>query len=152
GDLSSAAFLIVAALIAPKSKVLIKNICINPLRTGLLITLKEMGAKISFKKEREVCGERVADIEVTSSMLKGVSVPAERAPSMIDEYPILAVAAAFAKGETVMHGLSELRVKESDRLNAIVDMLTACGATAQAMGDNLSVTGGAVKGGAKIHT
>lgn len=152
GDPSSAAFLTVAALICPQSKILIKNVCVNPLRTGLFITLKEMGAKIEFKNERALSGEHVADISVTAGKLKAATVPAARAPSMIDEYPILAVAAAFAEGESVMHGLSELRVKESDRLNAIVEMLTACGVNARAEGDSLYVTGGAPNGGATINT
>jgi 3-phosphoshikimate 1-carboxyvinyltransferase len=151
-DPSSAAFPIVAALICPGSELLLKNICVNPLRTGLFITLKEMGANIVYKNERIVAGEKVADIAVAYGTLKGVGVPAQRAPSMIDEYPILAVAAAFAKGETVMHGLSELRVKESDRLNAIVESLAACGVETRAEGDTLHVTGGKAKGGATIRT
>ena len=152
GDPSSAAFLIVAALICKNSAVTIRNVCVNPLRTGLLVTLKEMGARIEFQNERTEAGERIADIRVESSNLKGVTVPAERAPSMIDEYPILAVAAAFARGETVMRGLSELRVKESDRLAAIVGALAACGVAARAEGDDLRVTGGEVKGGATVTT
>jgi 3-phosphoshikimate 1-carboxyvinyltransferase len=151
-DPSSAAFPMVAALICPGSELLLKNICINPLRTGLFVTLKEMGAHIEYKNERVVAGEKVADIAVKYSEMKGVAVPAPRAPSMIDEYPILAVAAAFAKGETVMHGLSELRVKESDRLAAIVTMLSACGVNVRAEGDSLYVTGGAPKGAATIKT
>jgi len=152
GDPSSAAFLAVAAIICPNSQLTIKNVCINPLRIGLFTTLKEMGAKIEFKNEREQAGEKIADISVASSQLKGIVVPAGRAPSMIDEYPILAVTAAFAKGETVMHGLAELRVKESDRLAAIVESLTACGVKARAEGDSLYVTGGEVRGGATIAT
>ena len=151
GDPSSAAFAVVAALLCPDSQITIQNVCINPLRTGLFITLKDMGAAIAYVNERIVAGERVADIEVKSSTLKAITVPAERAPSMIDEYPILAVAAAFAKGETVMHGLSELRVKESDRLAAIVESLLACGVKARAEGDSLYVTGGTVDGGATIR-
>jgi len=141
GDPSSAAFLVVAALICGNSNLLIRNVCINPLRTGLFTTLKEMGARIEMRNERDVAGEKVADLAVTSSALRGVVVPAARAPSMIDEYPILAVAAAFASGKTIMHGLSELRVKESDRLTAIMDALTACGVEAHAEGDSLHVTG-----------
>jgi len=152
-DPSSAAFLIVAALICKQSDITIPNVCINPLRTGLFTTLIEMGAKITLKNKRIVAGEPVADVTVTSSDLKGIVVPAGRAPSMIDEYPILAVAAAFAKGETVMHGLSELRVKESDRLSAIIDALTRCGITARAEGDTLIVTGSKTpKGGSTIVT
>jgi hypothetical protein len=113
-----------------------------------------MGAKIEFINERMVAGEAVADLHIQSSKLKGVVVPAERAPSMIDEYPILSVAAAFAKGESVMHGLSELRVKESDRLSAIIQALTACGVEARADGDSLIIKGlgEAPKGGATVKT
>ncbi len=154
GDPSSAAFLVVAALITGKSHITIKNICVNPLRTGLFTTLCEMGAKLQFTNERIVAGERVADIDVSSSALKAITVPASRAPSMIDEYPILAVAAAFAEGETVMHGLAELRVKESDRLAAIIESLQACGVSARAENDTLYVTGcnGAPKGGGLVKT
>jgi len=153
GDPSSCAFLAVAALITPDSKLTIRNVCINPLRIGLFTTLKEMGAQIAFKNERTVGGEKTADIEVKSSKLKAVRVPANRAPSMIDEYPVLAVAAAFAEGESVMEGLSELRVKESDRLSAIVQGLKACGVAAHAEGDTLHVTGGKKpRGGVVITT
>lgn len=151
-DPSSAAFLIVAALICKQSSLYIRNVCVNPLRTGLFITLREMGAKLQYRNERSMAGEPVADIVVETSSLKSITVPAERAPSMIDEYPILAVAAAFAEGETVMYGLSELRVKESDRLSAIVESLTACGVQARAQGDTLTVTGsGTPRGGATIN-
>src|ERR1700744_3108760 len=126
GDPSSAAFPAVAALLLPGSAITIENIGINPLRAGLFQTLHEMGADIAFDKRRIEGGEPVADLRITAGMLNGVTVPAERAPSMIDEYPILAVAAAFAQGRTVMHGLAELRVKESDRLAAIANGLTAC--------------------------
>lgn len=152
-DPSSAAFLAVAACICPGSDLIIRNVCINPLRTGLFTTLIEMGAKIEFINERIVVGEAVADIHVKYGKLKAVTVPATRAPSMIDEYPILAVAAAFAKGETAMLGLSELRVKESDRLSAILAALTACGVNARADGDNLYVKGeSAPKGGTTVTT
>ncbi len=154
GDPSSAAFVMVAALICRNSQVQIRNVCVNPLRTGLFATLKEMGGDVMFRNERVVAGEQVADIIVTSSKLKGVVVPASRAPSMIDEYPILAVAAAFAEGETVMHGLAELRVKESDRLKAILDALAVCGVSARAEGDTLIVTGSkdAPRGGGTVVT
>ncbi len=153
-DPSSAAFLVVAALICPNSKLLIKNVCVNPLRTGLFLSLKEMGAKLKLINERKIAGEPVADLEVESSELKAVNTPPDRAPSMIDEYPILAVAAAFAHGESVMHGLSELRVKESDRLSAIIAALTACGVEARAEGDSLYIKGlgGEVKGGCEVKT
>lgn len=152
GDPSSAAFLVVAALIVPGSEIVIRNLCMNPLRTGLFTTLQEMGGDITLENSRMLGGEALADVRVRHSMLHAVTVPAERAPSMIDEYPILAVAAAFAKGESIMHGLAELRVKESDRLNAIIENLTACGVTARAEGDTLLVTGGDPKGGATIAT
>ena len=106
---------------------MIRNVLVNPTRTGFYETLKEMGANIAFENERELNGERVADLRAKAGKLKGVHVPAARAPSMIDEYPILAALAAFAEGTTVMDGLAELRVKESDRLAAMVDGLKACG-------------------------
>jgi len=152
GDPSSAAFLIVAALITPGSDITLRNICMNPLRTGLFTTLKEMGGKLTYLNERSLGGEKLSDIRVQYSELKAVTVPEERAPSMIDEYPILSVACAYAKGDSVMHGLSELRVKESDRLAAIIDSLTACGVKTRAEGDTLFVTGGAPKGGCTITT
>jgi 3-phosphoshikimate 1-carboxyvinyltransferase len=141
GDPSSAAFPVVAALIVPGSEVRIRNVMTNPLRTGLLKTLKEMGADIRLESARSQGGETVADVVARSSKLRGVEVPADRAPSMIDEYPILAVAAAFAEGRSVMHGLSELRVKESDRLAAVIAGLQACGVDARDEGDTLIVEG-----------
>jgi len=153
GDPSSAAFLAAAAILCPGSDVLIRNVLINPTRTGFYETLKEMGASLSFENERELNGEPVADLRARASRLRGVHVPAERAPSMIDEYPILAVLAAFAEGNTVMDGLAELRVKESDRLEATVAGLSACGVRAEARGDTLAVTGSwQVKGGGLIAT
>lgn len=152
-DPSSAAFLAVAALITADSHLTVPNVCMNPHRIGLYTTLEEMGAKLRFANQRDVAGELVADIVVTSSELSGVEVPAERAPSMIDEYPILAVAAAFAKGNTVMRGLKELRVKESNRFNAIIDGLRACGVSVAADGDDIRIQGaGTVPGGANITT
>jgi 3-phosphoshikimate 1-carboxyvinyltransferase len=127
GDPSSAAFPLVAALIVPGSDITIENVLMNPTRTGLITTLLEMGASIELLNRRMAGGEDVADLHVRSSKLKGVTVPAERAPSMIDEYPVLATAAAFAEGETRMPGLEELRVKESDRLSAVADGLKANG-------------------------
>jgi 3-phosphoshikimate 1-carboxyvinyltransferase len=141
GDPSSAAFPAIAALLVPGSEVVIEGVGVNPLRTGLLDTLTEMGAELSLLHERIEGGEPVADLRLRSSALRGVEVPAERAPRMIDEYPVLAVAAAFAKGRTVMHGLGELRVKESDRLSAIAQGLTACGVTVAVDGDTLAVDG-----------
>ncbi|GAB1580525.1 3-phosphoshikimate 1-carboxyvinyltransferase [Phyllobacterium phragmitis] len=127
GDPSSTAFPLVAALLVPGSDVTIRNVLMNPTRTGLILTLQEMGAKIDILNARLAGGEDVADLRVRASELKGVSVPPERAPSMIDEYPVLAVAATFAEGETVMVGLEELRVKESDRLSAVANGLKANG-------------------------
>jgi len=150
-DPSSAAFLVVAALLVPGSHLILPNIGINPLRTGLFDTLREMGADIAYTNTRDAAGEPVADVEVKHSALKGVTVPASRAPSMIDEYPILAVAAACADGVTRMEGLAELKVKESDRLAVMANGLAACGVSATAEGDTLTVRGGRVKGGATIQ-
>ncbi|AEG06252.1 3-phosphoshikimate 1-carboxyvinyltransferase [Sinorhizobium meliloti] len=123
GDPSSTAFPLVAGLIVPGSDITILNVLMNPTRTGLILTLQEMGANIEVMNKRLAGGEDVADLRVRHSELKGVTVPEDRAPSMIDEYPVLAVAAAFAEGTTVMNGLEELRVKESDRLSAVADGL-----------------------------
>jgi 3-phosphoshikimate 1-carboxyvinyltransferase len=154
GDPSSAAFPLVAALIAPGSDVTVHGVLVNPLRAGLFETLIEMGADLDIADSRTVGGEVVADLRARSSALHGVVVPAHRAPAMIDEYPILAVAAAFAHGDTVMHGIGELRVKESDRLKAIIDGLAACGIAATAEEDVLIVHGrGAVPtGGGAVAT
>lgn len=154
GDPSSAAFPLVAALITPGSEITIKNIGLNPLRIGLIDTLREMGANIDVTDARDQAGEPVADLIVRTSQLKGVTVPPKRAPSMIDEYPILAVAAATADGVTRMQGLAELRVKESDRLAAIADGLTACGIKVEIEGDDLVVTGAPdnIPGGAEIES
>lgn len=153
GDPSSAAFLTAAAILCPGSDVLISNVLVNPTRTGFYETLVEMGADISFENKREANGETIAGLHVKASPLRGVRVPAERAPSMIDEYPMLAALSAFAEGETVMQGLAELRVKESDRLAAMVSGLTACGVNAASHGDTLKVVGAnAVRGGALITT
>ncbi len=127
GDPSSAGFPLVAGLIVPGSDIIIENVLMNPTRTGLLLTLQQMGGDIEIVNPRNEGGEDVADLRVRGSELKGVTVPAERAPSMIDEYPVLAVAASFAEGETLMQGLEELRVKESDRLAAVARGLEANG-------------------------
>jgi 3-phosphoshikimate 1-carboxyvinyltransferase len=153
GDPSSAAFLAAAALIVPGSEIVIENVLINPTRTGFYTTLREMGADIAFEAEREQGGERVADIRVRHSALRGVVVPPERAPSMIDEYPMLAALSAYAEGETLMQGLAELRVKESDRLAATEAGLHANGVDAVAGKDTLTVRGtGRVKGGGLVVT
>jgi 3-phosphoshikimate 1-carboxyvinyltransferase len=141
GDPSSAAFPLVAAAIVPGSSVTVRNVGLNPRRTGLFDTLREMGADLTIANARSEAGEPVGDITVRHGTLTGVDVPAARAPSMIDEYPVLAVAASFAKGRTIMRGLGELRVKESDRLSAIARGLAACGANVEIEGDNLIVTG-----------
>lgn len=141
GDPSSAAFPLVAALVVPGSDVVIENVLMNSTRTGLMTTLLDMGASIEFLDRRDAGGEEVADLRVRSSGLKGVRVPPERAPSMIDEYPVLAVAAAFAEGETVMAGLEELRVKESDRLAAVARGLEANGVECVEKDASLAVRG-----------
>ena len=140
-DPSSAAFPLVAALIVPGSEIVIEGVMMNPLRTGLITTLLEMGADIERVNEREEGGETVADLRVRAGRLTGVEVPPERVPSMVDEYPVLAVAAAFAAGTTRMRGLQELRVKESDRLAAVAAGLTAAGARSEIVGDDLIVHG-----------
>ena len=151
-DPSSAAFPAVAALIVPESEITLPNVGTNPLRFGLYETLREMGADIQLTNAREMSGEPVADLVVRSCRLKGVTVPPERAPSMIDEYPILAVAAAFAEGTTRMMGLKELKVKESDRLTAMANGLAKAGVAVEVEGDDLIVHGlGAPQGGALIE-
>jgi 3-phosphoshikimate 1-carboxyvinyltransferase len=154
GDPSSAAFPIVAALITPGSRVTVEGVLLNPLRTGLFDTLREMGADLVIENQREESGEPVGDLTAAYSKLKGVEVPPERAPSMIDEYPILAVAAAFAEGDTVMRGIGELRVKESDRIALMAAGLAACGVSVVEEPDGLIVhgLGGAPAGGATVTT
>lgn len=155
GDPSSAAFPIVAATIVPGSDVLVKNVGINPTRSGLFSILQEMGANLEYQNQREVGGEPVADIRVQGSALKAVEPAPEAAATMIDEYPILAIAAAFASGRTIMRGISELRVKESDRIATMAQGLAACGVQVWEEPDGLIVqgTGGApVAGGAQIST
>ena len=154
GDPSSAAFPVVAALICPDSDLTITGVGINPLRAGLFETLTEMGAAIAIVNRRDVNGEAVADLRVRASALKAIDVPAERAPRMIDEYPILAVAAAYARGRTVFRGIGELKVKESDRLAAIARGLVACGVAVEAGDDTLAIQGlgGPPEGGATIAT
>jgi 3-phosphoshikimate 1-carboxyvinyltransferase len=152
-DPSSAAFPMVAALIVPGSELVLTEVMTNPLRTGLMLTLREMGADIEVLERRADRGEEMAGLRVRASALRGVEVPAERAPSMIDEYPILAVAASFAEGTTVMRGLKELRVKESDRLAAVADGLRATGVDVEVEGDDLIVHGRARPlGGATVTT
>ena len=153
-DPSSAAFPICAALIVEGSEVILPNICLNPTRTGLFTTLIEMGADIKFVNEREEGGEPVADLRVKASSLSGIEVPSDRAPSMIDEYPILSVVAAFASGKTIMRGIRELRVKECDRIDAMARGLEAMGVNVEEGEDYLIVHGqdGEVEGGGIAQT
>jgi len=152
-DPSSAAFPLVAALIVEGSDLILSDVMTNPLRTGLFTTLREMGASIEERNVRTDAGEPMAELHVRASKLRGVEVPAERAPSMIDEYLVLAVAAGFAEGTTIMRGLGELRVKESDRLAATADMLRVNGVTCEIAGDDLIVEGqGQVLGGGLVAT
>jgi 3-phosphoshikimate 1-carboxyvinyltransferase len=152
-DPSSAAFPIVAALIVDGSDIVLSDVMTNPLRTGLFTTLREMGASIEESERRGDAGEPMAQLRVRASKLRGVEVPPERAPSMIDEYLVLAIAASFAEGVTVMRGLKELRVKESDRLAATADMLRVNGIKVEISGDDLIVEGkGYVPGGGLVAT
>ncbi len=153
GDPSSAAFLVAAAILVPGSEVVVEGVLINPTRTGFYTTLQEMGADVSFENQREEGGEPVADIVARTSKLRGVQVPGDRAPSMIDEYPVLAAVAAYADGETRMNGLAELKVKESDRLAATAAGLKVNGVDVTVDGDTLIVRGGdVVAGGGTVET
>jgi 3-phosphoshikimate 1-carboxyvinyltransferase len=153
-DISSAAFAIVAGLVVPGSEITIEGIGLNPSRTGLLASLAQMGAEIAHLDERVEGGEPVADLRVRAGALQGADIPPERAPSMIDEYPVLAVAASCARGRTVMRGLAELRVKESDRLTGIATGVAACGVKVTIEGDDLIIDGDGnpPTGGALIET
>jgi 3-phosphoshikimate 1-carboxyvinyltransferase len=152
-DPSSAAFPIVAALIVEGSDIVLTDVMTNPLRTGLFTTLREMGASIEESEMRGDAGEPMAQFRVRASKLRGVEVPPERAPSMIDEYLVLAVAASFAEGTTIMRGLQELRVKESDRLEATAAMLRVNGVKVEIVGDDMIVEGkGHVPGGGLVAT
>ncbi len=153
GDPSSASFAIVAGLIVPGSDITLENILLNPSRTGLFTTLAEMGANLTIQNERESGGEKIGNIRVKTSSLKGITVPADRAPSMIDEYPVLAVAAGFAQGETKMLGLDELRVKECDRLAVTAEGLKKNGVDCEEQGNSLIVRGtGSVNGNGFVET
>lgn len=154
GDPSSAAFPLVAGLITPGSAVTVEGVLMNPLRIGLFDTLMEMGAELEIANHRTAGGESVADVTARYSALRGVTVPPERAPSMIDEYPILAVAAAFAEGETVMRGVGEMRVKESDRIALMARGLEACGVDVEEEPEGFIVRGDgrSPRGGASIET
>ncbi|MDX9862786.1 MAG: 3-phosphoshikimate 1-carboxyvinyltransferase [Rhodospirillales bacterium] len=152
GDMSSAAFPLVAAVLIEGSALTLRGVGVNPLRAGLITTLQEMGAAVDLADVRTEAGEPVADLVVRGGRLKGVDVPAERVPSMIDEYPILAVAAACAEGATRLLGVGELRVKESDRLGAMARGLAACGVEVEETADSLVIhgTGRPPRGGARV--
>ncbi len=152
GDPSSAAFPLAAALIVPGSEVTVEGVMLNPLRTGLFETWREMGADLTISNRRMAGGEEVGDVTARHSALTGVVVPEARAASMIDEYPVLAATAAFATGETVMRGIGEMRVKESDRIALMVAGLRACGVAVEEEPEGFVVSGGAVRGGATVHT
>jgi 3-phosphoshikimate 1-carboxyvinyltransferase len=157
GDPSSAAFPLAAALITPGSAVTVEGVLLNPLRTGLFTTLIEMGAELVIENERLEGGEPVGDVTARYSALRGVDVPPERAPAMIDEYPILAVVAAFAAGRTAMRGIGEMRVKESDRVALTAAGLAACGVGVEEEPEALTVIGAArgnhpIRGGATVAT
>lgn len=154
-DPSSAAFIISAGLIVEDSSITVRNIGMNPTRTGLFKTFEEMGAKLQYEEIENHSGESLAHVHVQTSDLKGIEVPPERAPSMIDEYPILAVVAAVAEGDTVMRGVKELRVKETDRIKAMVDGLQLCGVDVTEYEDGFTVHGkgkGSVKGNTTVNT
>ena len=154
GDPSSAAYPVVAGLICKNSNIKIKNVLLNPTRDGLYRCLDEMGAKITYSNKKNEAGEITYDLEVKSSSLKPIDVPAERAPSMIDDYPILAVAASLTNGISIFRGLSELKVKESDRLLGIYNFLSKNGIEAKIDSDNLIINGssGGPKGGGLVET
>ena len=152
GDPSSAAFPLAAGLIVPGSEVTVEGVMLNPLRTGLFDTWIEMGADLTVTNRRMASGEEVGDITARHSTLTGVVVPPERAASMIDEYPVLAATAAFATGRTVMRGIGEMRVKESDRIALMAAGLTACGVSVEEEPEGFTVTGGPVRGGATVTT
>jgi 3-phosphoshikimate 1-carboxyvinyltransferase len=147
GDISSAAFPLVAALIAGQGELLIENVGVNPTRTGIIDILRAMGADIALLNPRQAGAEPVADVRVRASRLRGIAVPAELVPLAIDEFPAIAVAAACAQGETLITGAQELRVKESDRIAAIANGLTALGIAVEALPDGLRIQGGQFHGG-----
>jgi 3-phosphoshikimate 1-carboxyvinyltransferase len=150
-DPSSAAFALTAAALVPGSSVEVHDLLVNPLRTGLFEALEEMGAEVELADEGLRSGEIIATLRIGHASLRAIEIAAERIPAMIDEIPLLAVAAAFADGESVIHGLAEMRHKESDRLGAIVAGLAACGVAAVVHGDSLHVFGrGKVRGGANV--
>jgi 3-phosphoshikimate 1-carboxyvinyltransferase len=149
-DISSAAFFLVGASIAPGSDLLLKHVGINPTRTGVIDILRLMGARIDVLNEREVGGEPVADLHVVYSPLKGIDIPEELVPLAIDEFPVLFVAAACAEGQTRLTGAEELRVKESDRIQVMADGLQILGVDAQPTADGMIIQGGPIGGGEVI--
>lgn len=151
GDFSSAAFFIVAATLIPHSEIILKNVGINPTRTGLLVLLKQMGAQIEVFNKKLYGEEPVADIRVRHAPLEGISIPAAMVPLAIDEFPILFIAAAVAKGQTILHGARELKFKESDRLFAMATGLQTLGIDAHTSKDGLYIQGGALRGGV-VHS
>ncbi|ABQ54811.1 3-phosphoshikimate 1-carboxyvinyltransferase [Legionella pneumophila serogroup 1] len=147
GDISSAAFFIVAASITPGSDILIRNVGINPTRTGIIHILTEMGADIKVLNQRAYGEEPVADLHIRYSQLKGIDIPVSMVPLAIDEFPVIFIAAACAQGKTTLHGAKELRLKESDRIGAMVDGLNQLGVHAEGFDDGILIEGGSIQGG-----
>ncbi len=147
GDISSAAFLLVAAAIVPGSSILIREAGVNPTRTGLLAVLSEMGAKLQIENQQTIAGEPIADIRLTAAQLKAVSISGDKVVRMIDEFPALAIAACFADGVTEVHDAEELRYKETDRISVLCNELRALGVCLEERPDGFSITGGTMKGG-----
>lgn len=147
GDISSAAFFLVAASITPNSDITLQHVGVNATRTGIIDILLKMGADIKLLNEKVVGGEKVADIRVKSCQLKGIEVPENLVALAIDEFPVIFVAAAYAEGQTIVTGAEELRVKESDRIQTMADGLQTLGVDAQATADGMIINGGAVQGG-----
>jgi 3-phosphoshikimate 1-carboxyvinyltransferase len=152
GDPSSAAFLVVAATLVPASDVRVRNVGLNPTRVGFVQVLRRMGARIDLDVRGEIAGEPVGDIHVRAAELRGVGISETDVPGTIDELPVLAVAAAVARGTTEIRGASELRVKESDRIETTVRMLRALGGRAEATSDGMVIEGGRLGGGASVET
>lgn len=149
-DISSAAFFMVAACIAPNSEVVLEHVGINPTRTGVIDILRLMGADLSLERVHEVGGELVADIRVRSSQLKGIEIPSDLVPLAIDEFPVLFIAAACAEGKTVLRDAEELRVKESDRIQVMADGLATLGVKTEVLPDGIVIEGGQPMGGGEV--
>ena len=152
GDISSAAFFLVAGLIVPRAKLLLKNVGVNPTRSGIIDILQQMGGSIELLNQRELSGEPVADLLVTSSPLKGIDIGGELVPRAIDEFPVVSVAAAFATGVTTIRDAKELRVKETDRIAAMCDTLGKLGAQIEPLADGLRITGGKSLSGGTVNS